>query len=90
MKPLREHYTQPTDQGDMLNVFDYIEALEKYIEELNQPTISGSDILILLERKFPTVYEIHRKEIRRAENLLLTTTDKEFAERLVNAYNHYR
>ena len=35
MKPLREHYTQPTDQGDMLNVFDYIEALEKHIEELN-------------------------------------------------------
>jgi hypothetical protein len=52
--------------------------------------VSGSDILILLERKFPTVYEIHRKEIRRAENLVLTTTDKEFAERLVNAYNHYR
>jgi hypothetical protein len=52
--------------------------------------VSGSDILVLLERKFPTVYEIHRKEIRRAENLVLTTTDKEFAERLVNAYNHYR
>jgi hypothetical protein len=34
MKPLREHYTQPTDQGDMLNVFDYIEALEKHIEEM--------------------------------------------------------
>jgi hypothetical protein len=52
--------------------------------------VSGSDILILLERKFPTLYEIHRKEIRRAENLVLTTTDKEFAERLVNAYNNYR
>jgi hypothetical protein len=52
--------------------------------------VSGSDILILLERKSPTVYEIHRKEIRRAENLVLTTTDKEFAERLVNGYNHYR
>lgn len=35
MKPLREHYIQSTDQGDMLNVFDYIEALEKHIEELN-------------------------------------------------------
>jgi len=52
--------------------------------------VSGSDILILLERKFPTLYEIHRKEIKRAENIVLTTTDKEFAERLVNAYNHYR
>jgi hypothetical protein len=35
MKPLREHYIQSTDQGDVLNVFDYIEALEKYVEELN-------------------------------------------------------
>jgi len=35
MKPLREHYTQSTDQGDMLYVFDYIEALEKYVEEMN-------------------------------------------------------
>ena len=59
-------------------------------QALNIPVVSGSDILILLERKFPTVYEIHRKEIRRAENLVFTTTDKEFAERLVNAYNHYR
>ena len=67
-------------------------------ENVNEPqntaflvgAVSGSDILVLLERKFPTVYEIHRKEIRRAENLVLTTTDKEFAERLVNAYNHYR
>lgn len=49
-----------------------------------------NDTLILLERNFPKIYEIHRKEIRRAENLVLTTTDKEFAERLVNAYNHYR
>jgi hypothetical protein len=59
-------------------------------QQLNIAGVSGSDILILLERKFPTVYEIHRKEIRRAENLVFTTTDKEFAERLVNAYNHYR
>ena len=58
--------------------------------QLGIAAVSGSDILVLLERKFPTVYEIHRKEIRRAENLVLTTTDKEFAERLVNAYNHYR
>jgi hypothetical protein len=42
MKPLREHYTQPTDQGDMLNVFDYIEALEKHIEELSPTTDEDS------------------------------------------------
>ena len=35
MKPLREHYIQSTDQGDVLNVSDYIKALEKHIEELN-------------------------------------------------------
>jgi hypothetical protein len=64
------------------------EEYDKLMKLMHNP--SGSDILILLERKFPTVYEIHRKEIRRAENLVLTTTDKEFAERLVNAYNHYR
>jgi len=72
--------------------------MTKKVESSNTPLqpsldiagVSCSDILVLLERKFPTVYEIHRKEIRRAENLVLTTTDKEFAERLVNAYNHYR
>jgi hypothetical protein len=58
--------------------------MEKQLKDIN------NDILILLERKHPTTYEIHRKEIKRAENLVLTTTDKEFAERLVNAYNHYR
>jgi hypothetical protein len=72
---------------EFYKLIDYVTELEKLNAIHN---VSGSDILILLERKFPTVYEIHRKEIRRAENLLLTTTDKEFAERLVNAYNHYR
>ncbi len=52
--------------------------------------VSGSDILILLERKYPTVYEIHKGKIQQANNLILTTKDKEFAERLVNGYNHYR
>jgi hypothetical protein len=72
---------------EFYKLIDYVTELEKLNAIHN---VSGSDILILLERKFPTVYEIHRKEIRRAENLVLTTTDKEFAERLVNAYNHYR
>jgi hypothetical protein len=51
--------------------------------------VSGSDILVLLERKFPTSYEIHRGKIEQSKNMILTTTDKEFAERLVNRYNHY-
>lgn len=52
--------------------------------------VSGSDTLVLLERKFPTIYEIHRGSIKQAKNLILTTNDKEFAERLVSGYNHYR
>lgn len=55
-----------------------------------QTDVSGSDILVLLERKFPTKYEIHRGCIEQAKNLILTTDDKEFAERLVSGYNHYR
>ena len=95
-RPKRENYPSGT-YGDM----DYQEYLERYCtylenknkaltKQCNIDDVVGSDILILLERKFPTVYEIHHKEIRRAENLILTTTDKEFAERLVDAYNHYR
>ena len=45
------------------------------------------DILILLKRNHPTTYEIHRKEIDNAKNLILTTSDKEFAVRLVKGYN---
>ena len=57
--------------------------------ESHQTTVSGKDYLILLERKFPTKYEIHRRCIEQTKNLILTTDDKEFAERLVNGYNHY-
>ncbi len=56
--------------------------------ESHQTTVSGKDYLILLERKFPTKYEIHRRCIEQTKNLILTTDDKEFAERLVNGYNH--
>ena len=52
--------------------------------------VSGSDTLILLERKSPTKYEIHRGSIEQTKNLVLTTDDKEFAKRLVSGYNHYR
>jgi hypothetical protein len=54
------------------------------------PCVSGSDILILLKRINPTEYEIHRSKIDRTRNLILTTTDSDFAHKLVNAYNHYR
>lgn len=57
---------------------------------LNIAGVSGSDKLILLKRVNPTEYEIHRGEIRQTKNLILTTTDSDFAHKLVNAYNHYR
>jgi hypothetical protein len=53
----------------------------------NQSSDGSHDILVLLERKFPTKYEIHRGCIEQTKNLILTTDDKEFAERLVSRYN---
>lgn len=42
-RPLREHYTIPTDAGEHLAVFAYIKALEEYIEYLEgQPTSTTS------------------------------------------------
>jgi hypothetical protein len=35
MKPLREHFEIETDAGTTLRTFDYIDALEKYVSELN-------------------------------------------------------
>lgn len=46
------------------------------------------DKLILLVRKYPLKYEIHRGEINQTKNLILTTKDKEFAEQLVSGYNN--
>lgn len=45
------------------------------------------DKLILLVRKYPTCYEIHRHEILQEKNLILTTSDKEFATKIVDSYN---
>lgn len=45
------------------------------------------DKLILLVRKYPLEYEIHRGEINQTKNLILTTKDKDFAEKLVKEYN---
>ena len=53
-----------------------------------QTSVKGKDSLVLLKRKFPTEYEIHMGHVEQTKNLLLTTRDKEFAERLVNGYNH--
>lgn len=45
------------------------------------------DKLILLKRINPTEFEVHRNEIDRTRNLLFTTTDGDFAEKVVNRYN---
>lgn len=47
------------------------------------------DKLILLERKNPTVYEIHRNKIEQAKNIILSTSDKDLATRIVLAYNNF-
>ena len=49
--------------------------------------MKAPDKLILLNRINPTEYEIHRGEINLTRNLILTTKDKELAERIVNSYN---
>lgn len=60
---------------------------DKIDKQLSIANVSSNDILILLERKSPTIYEIHRGKVEQSKNLILTTKDKEFAERLVNGYN---
>lgn len=35
-KPLREHFITPTDLGEALQTFRYIDELEKYINHLEQ------------------------------------------------------
>jgi predicted nuclease of predicted toxin-antitoxin system len=44
--------------------------------------------LILLKRNYPTEYEVHVNEISQTNNLILTTKDKDYAERLVNRFNN--
>lgn len=44
-RPLREHFEVPTDAGEALRTFDYIEELEAYInhlEALRQPDVIGT------------------------------------------------
>ena len=43
--------------------------------------------LILLEKKYPYLIELHRYEINQTRNIVLTTTDLTFAKNLVKSYN---
>lgn len=65
----------------------------KYAIEINYKEgilerINMKDKLILLERKHPTIYEIHRGEINTTKNIVLITHDSEFAKRIVKGYNN--
>jgi hypothetical protein len=42
-KPLREHFEVETDAGDTLRTFDYIKALEAYIERLENSPLHRED-----------------------------------------------
>jgi hypothetical protein len=46
-----------------------------------------TDKLILIKRKYPFVCEIHRNEISQTKNLVLSTTDLIFAQKIVDSYN---
>ncbi len=46
-----------------------------------------SDKLILLKRLSPIEYEVHRGRVNQDKNLIITTRDKDFAERLVYGHN---
>lgn len=96
-KELKKRYKEEIEMGvDVdINTFLFegcdkeIENLEKSIEQLSHDN-DHADRLVLLKRSNPTEYEIHRGEIAQTKNLVLTTTDKEFAERLVDGYNNLR
>ena len=35
-RPLKEHYIMPTDYGDTLAIYNYLEDLEKYADKLEE------------------------------------------------------
>ena len=49
--------------------------------------ISKGEKLILLKRKYPTVFEIHKNEINQAKNLILSLQDESLAEFITFAFN---
>jgi len=82
MKPLREHYTQSTDQGDMLYVFDYIDALEKYVEEMNVDKLLDDfhEWIELYEWGFYPVYSNGEIKYRWSNETYSQATTKELYE----------
>ena len=47
------------------------------------------DKLILLQRKNPNIYEIHKGEINKVKNIIFTIYDEQLAEDIVNSYNKF-
>lgn len=75
------------ERADSGSFYEYIKWRISKKGEIALKNYEISDKLVLLKRKFPEEYEIHRGKIDQTKNLILTTKDKEFAERLVNSYN---
>jgi len=76
-------------QDNQIDLNAYENGMRALAEQLLIADVSGSDMLILLESLNPLLYEVHRGEIRLEKNIVLTTKDKKFAERLVRVYNNY-
>jgi hypothetical protein len=45
--------------------------------------------LILLARKNPNIYEIHKGSINQVKNIIFTTYDEQLAKDIVNSYNKF-
>lgn len=75
------------ERADSGSSYEYIKWRISKRGEIALKNYEMPDKLVLLKRKSPEEYEVHRGKIEQTKNLILTTRDKEFAERLVNSYN---
>jgi hypothetical protein len=75
------------ERADSGSSYEYIKWKISKKGEVALKNYECPDKLVLLKRKSPEEYEIHRGKIEQAKNLILTTRDKEFAEKIVNSYN---
>ena len=70
-RPLREHFEVPTDAGEALRTFDYIEELEAYInhlEALRQPAVipslpNGKKVLAALKEWHDSMTDEEREQL---------------------------
>lgn len=75
------------ERADSGSFYEYIKWKISERGEMALRNYENPDKLVLLKRKFPVEYEIHRGKIEQTKNLILTTKDRELAEKLVDSYN---